>query len=88
MAAPRAALQKSLAGSQLEARLIDGAVVMELPPDAMRLDEPSRRTNSKLKPNGGSFAAAFFTSNEEVKVIITLRNKIAERHADSRWPVK
>ena len=63
-------------------------MVMELPPHATHLDEPSRRTNSKLKPNGGSFTVAFFTSHEEMKVIVTLRYEIVERHADNRWPAK
>ena len=63
-------------------------MVMELPPYAMHLDEPSRRTNSKLKLNGGSFTVAFFTSHKEVKVIVTLRYEIVERHADNRWPAK
>ena len=63
-------------------------MVMELPPHATHLDEPSRRTDSKLKPNSGSFTVAFFTSHEEMKVIVTLRYEIVERHADSRWPAK
>jgi hypothetical protein len=48
-------------------------MVMDLPPRAMYLDEPSGCTNSKLKPNSGSFAQAFFTSHEEMIVIVTLR---------------
>jgi len=63
-------------------------MVMELPPHATHLDEPSRRTNSNLKPNSGSFTVAFFTSHEEMKVIVTLRCKIVERDADKRWPAK
>jgi hypothetical protein len=63
-------------------------MVMELPPHATHLDEPSRRTNSKLKPNGGSFTVAFFTSHEEMKVIVALRYEIVEGHADNRWPAK
>jgi hypothetical protein len=59
-------------------------MVMELAPHATLLDEPSRRTNSKLKPNSGSFTVAFFPSHEEVKVIVTLRYEIVERHADNR----
>src|ERR1043165_6043366 len=54
----------------------------------MHLDEPARRANSKLKPNRWSFAEAFFTSHEEIKVVVTLRHEIVERHADNRWPVK
>src|SRR5580700_9245437 len=53
--------------------LIDRPMVMELSPRATHLDEPSGRTNPKLKPTGGSFAQAFFTSHEEVIVIVTLR---------------
>ena len=63
-------------------------MVMELTPHATHLDEPSRRTNSKLKPYSGCFTVAFFTSHEEMKVIVTLRYEIVERHADNRWPAK
>src|ERR1700704_7175407 len=63
-------------------------MVMELPPHATHLDEPSRRADSKLKPNSGSFTVAFFTSHEEMKVIVTLRHEIVEHHADRRWPAK
>src|ERR1700736_5154902 len=68
--------------------LVDRSMVMELPPRATHLDEPSGCTNPKFKPNSGSFAQAFFTSHEEVIVIVTLRREIVERHADSRWPAK
>src|SRR6201988_562286 len=61
---------------------------MELPPHATHLDEPSRRTKSKLKPNSGSFTGAFFAAHEEMIVIAALRCEIVERHADCRWPVK
>ena len=43
--------------------LFDRPVVMELPPRATHLDEPPGRANSKLDPNSGSFAEAFFASN-------------------------
>src|SRR2546423_552498 len=63
-------------------------MVMELPPHATHFDEPSRRTESKIKPNSGSFTVAFFASHEEMKVIVTLRHEIVEHHADRRWPAK
>jgi hypothetical protein len=63
-------------------------MVMELAPHATHLDEPSRRTDSKLKPNSGSFTVTFFTSHEEMKVIVTLGFEMVERHADNRWPAK
>jgi hypothetical protein len=63
-------------------------MMMELPPHATHLHEPSRCANSKLKPNSGSFTVAFFTPHEEMKVIVTVRNEIVERHADNRWPAK
>ena len=68
--------------------LVDRPMVMDLPPRATRLDEPSGCANSKLEANSGSFAEAFFASNEEMVVIVTLRCEIAERHADSRWSAK
>jgi hypothetical protein len=68
--------------------LVDRPMVMELPPRATHLHEPSGCANPKLEPNSGSFANAFFTSHKEVIVIVTLRREIVERHADSRWPAK
>jgi len=68
--------------------LVDRPMVMDLPPRATRLDEPSGCANSKLEANSGSFAEAFFASNEEMVVIVTLRCEIVERHADSRWSAK
>jgi hypothetical protein len=63
-------------------------MVMELPPSATHLDEPSRRANSKFNPNRWSFAEAFFPSHEEMVVVVALRREIVERHANNRWPVK
>src|SRR5580700_6729513 len=63
-------------------------MVMELPPYTTRFDEPAGCTNSKLKPNSGSFAQPFFTSDEEVIVIVALCREIVERHPDSRWSAK
>jgi hypothetical protein len=62
--------------------------MVELPPYAMHLDEPSGRPNSKLDPNRGSFAKAFFTSHEEMIVIVAVCYEIVERHTDKRWPAK
>ena len=63
-------------------------MVMDLPPHTTHLDEPPGCANSKLKPNRGSFAEAFFTSYEEIIVITPLRYEIMENHADGRWPAK
>jgi hypothetical protein len=63
-------------------------MVMELPPHATHLDEPSGRADSKVDPSSGSFAEAFFASNEEMIVIVTLRCEIVECHADGSWPAK
>ena len=68
--------------------LVDRPMVMELPPRPTRLDEPSGRANSKLEANSGSFAEAFFASNEEMIVIVTLRCEIVECHADGSWPAE
>ena len=83
----RRSKNRALVVSQ-QRRLVDRPMVMDLPPRATRLDEPSGCANSKLEANSGSFAEAFFASNEEMVVIVTLRCEIVECYAHGRWPAK
>src|SRR5271154_2269073 len=63
-------------------------MVMQLPPNTVRADEPARRAKAKIEAFRGGLASSLLTPDEEMPVVAALAGEIVERDLDAGRPVE